>query len=204
MKLRKIKLFGKLAKLCKTNEVELVGDDMRIITAGLVNMFGVEVKNFIRNNKFHILVKSKKTKYKDLSMDNITHKLDSSVDQIKIMPVIEGAGGKLFNIIVGIVLIVVGVWTGNYQLAVTGGAMLLGGLLTPSLPNSREEKPNSFIFNQPNNVTEQGQPVNIVYGRFKCGSIIASSGQYADYLFGGTVGWTNDPLPEPSPWTAPL
>lgn len=70
------------------------------------------------------------------------------------------------------------------QIAGFGASMILGGisqLLSPSPKTngggalSGQPTNASFLFSGPVNVTSQGSPVPLVYGRFICGSVVISS-----------------------------
>lgn len=69
-------------------------------------------------------------------------------------------------------------------------------LSMPKVPsaNSREEatKTSSFIFDGATNVTEQGHVVPLIYGRFRVGSVVASSGITTSDVNEGTV--ANNPV----------
>jgi predicted phage tail protein len=77
------------------------------------------------------------------------------------------------------------------QMASFGLTMVLGGvsqLLTVapkvndySSRNAPDQRP-SFLFNGPVNVSEQGGPVPLVYGRVRVGSIVVSSGLKAEQI----------------------
>lgn len=182
--LRTIKLYGKLAELCGVDEVELVGDTLRIITSGLSSRFGSPVKQFIRENNWQIINEQNNQK-RGMSEQEVDNSLGAS-NVIHFFPVVTGAGGRTGQIIAGIVLIVVGVvygyWTNDWktatQIIISGAGMILGALLTPSAPKQREkpEERASFMFNGPTNTSEQGGPVPVVYGRFKTGSVVVSAG----------------------------
>lgn len=123
-------------------------------------------------------------------------------DTIKIIPAITGAGGGWGNIILGAALIAVAWWNpmgwgviansaGGLlagELAITamgyvGTALLLGGvsqlLFKPpsqSIMNAAEVEQNaSAYFNGPQNVSTQGNPVPVVYGRLMVGSQVISA-----------------------------
>lgn len=108
---------------------------------------------------------------------------------IHIVPAIAGAGGDVFNIILGIVLVVVGVlFDPTGYLAVQGVQMIFSGvvqhLLFSSIPKvsmaaSPTEKKASRYFNGPINTTAQGNPVPVLYGRLLIGSQVISGG-YSD------------------------
>lgn len=113
---------------------------------------------------------------------------------IKFIPVIVGAKGDgLFQTIMGAVLIVVGFVLSFTPLApvspylyAMGAAMMLGGvaqMLTPTpktttnVPDYTEQSnTQSYVFNGAVNVTAQGNPVPIGYGRMLVGSAVISAG----------------------------
>lgn len=68
-------------------------------------------------------------------------------------------------------------WFGA-SIALSGVAELFAG--SPKIGNySSQERPDdkpSFMFNSPVNTSTQGQPVPIVYGRFRTGSYVVSAG----------------------------
>lgn len=182
---KRINLYGRLAEICGCEHVDLVGNDIRIIVSGLISRFGIEVRHYFRENNFIIDARNSKNGH---SRNIIEKEIDISLgntDIIDIFPVVEGSGGKVGQIIAGIVLIVVGVITTLYGQPQIGQALIQAGiglvvasLLSPGAPNAREapEERASFLFNGPVNGSQQGQPVPIVYGRFKTGSIIVSAG----------------------------
>lgn len=184
--LRTIKLYGKLAELCGVDEVELVGDTLRIITSGLASRFGSPAKQFIRENNWEIINEQNNQK-RGMSEQEVDNSLGAS-NVIHFFPVVTGAGGRTGQIIAGIVLIVVGAAI-NYlsggslsplgnSLITAGIGMIIGAILAPSAPKQREkpEERASFMFNGPTNTSEQGGPVPVVYGRFKTGSVVVSAG----------------------------
>ena len=114
---------------------------------------------------------------------------------IKFIPVIVGAkDGGVFQTILGAVLVVVGAvlyFTGygaplGQYLIMAGVAMMVGGvaqMLTPTpktttnVPDFTEQtNTQSYVFNGSVNVTAQGNPVPIGYGRMIVGSAVISAG----------------------------
>lgn len=113
---------------------------------------------------------------------------------IKFIPVIVGAkGGGVFQTILGAVLVVVGVIllytpfaAASPYLISAGVALMVGGvaqMLTPtpktttSVPDFTEQtNTQSYVFNGSVNVTAQGNPVPIGYGRMIVGSAVISAG----------------------------
>ncbi|QBL40535.1 tail assembly protein [Stenotrophomonas sp. ASS1] len=114
-------------------------------------------------------------------------------DDIRIAPVLVGSKrGGVLQTILGIVLIVVGVWTQNYQLVFQGGVMVLGGVSQMLAPqpkglgakDSAENTPN-YSMNGAVNTQAQGNPVSVAYGGHDTkgmfvGSAVISGGIYAE------------------------
>ena len=110
--------------------------------------------------------------------------------EIRIAPVLLGAKkGGIFQIILGVVLIVVGV-VGEFataglstQLIITGASMVLGGVMQLLAPvpkglaaQDKAENLASYSFNGPVNTQAQGGSKPILYGRMIIGSAVASAG----------------------------
>jgi predicted phage tail protein len=111
-----------------------------------------------------------------------------------IVPTVEG-GSAWARIIVGVILVIVGVYltaTGNPYgpyITMMGVGLIVGGVIqmltpTPKIPDysdreSPEERP-SHMFKGPVNITEQGGPVALTYGRYIVGSVVISSSLEAE------------------------
>ena len=95
---------------------------------------------------------------------------------IEVIPVIEGSGKGLDVLltIVGVVLIVAGIWTGNPYLFTAGislfGAGIANLLSKPPDTGDIEPQSRSYLFSGPANVIGEGQPVQVGYGRLRIGS----------------------------------
>lgn len=118
------------------------------------------------------------------------HYPTTKTEQIKIIPVIAGAGA-VGRILAGIALIAAAIlipgaqaWLGPtaFSLVIgTGTALVLGGvsqLLSPTtkLETDTNDPRKSFSFSGIQNVARQGVPVPIVYGECLVGSIVISAG----------------------------
>ena len=124
-------------------------------------------------------------------------------DEIHLVPAAEGAG-DVFNVIAGVTLFTVGVFTGNPALMYAGGALAIGGvagMLTspPAVDSySERERPDerpSFLFDGPTNTSTQGLPVPLIYGRVRrAGSIVASADLSADDIGIGDDYEPSDPV----------
>jgi predicted phage tail protein len=58
----------------------------------------------------------------------------------------------------------------------TAATILLRPNIKTPTANDRQDQKTSFVFDGPVNVTEQGQPVPLVYGQVRTGSVVASAG----------------------------
>jgi predicted phage tail protein len=111
---------------------------------------------------------------------------------IRIAPMLTGSKrGGIFQIILGAVLVVVGIWASQafpmlgQALIGAGVSMVIGGvvqLLTPQpkgLTNDRDDDP-SYTFSGSVNTQAQGHPVPLLYGRMRTGSAVISAGISTD------------------------
>lgn len=177
-----IYLQGELEDKFGGEAKELFAATPAMITRGLICQLGDEFRDIIRKGTFEFLcIKDGKKTY---IHDEMTAGMVVDADEIYITPVAAGAG-RFGQIILGIVLIIIGVYVPGAGAALPAGiAMVAGGivqLLTPvpnvsALQNERPDARPSFVFNGAVNVYEQGGPVPLVYGRFKCGTVIVSAG----------------------------
>lgn len=113
-------------------------------------------------------------------------------DVIRIVPKLAGAKqGGIFSIVVGIVLIVAGFFTGGSTwgpaMMMMGGAMVLSGaimMLSPQTSGATDtdsvQNRASYSFNGAVNTEAQGNPVPIAYGEVICGSCVISGGVWAE------------------------
>lgn len=100
-----------------------------------------------------------------LSKDEYYNKTGSS--DIYIMPTIKGKKAVL-QIVLGVVLVVVGIYTENPNLVMMGASLILGGILqalAPQPANTTEvEQKRSYIFQGNATTISQGTPIPIIYG----------------------------------------
>ena len=113
-------------------------------------------------------------------------------EEIKIVPVIVGAGGAVGQIIAGVALVALTLIPGGLPIAGTlatkiglfGGALILGGVAqlvspTPEIkqgPDTEQDPRKSFSFSGIQNTSRGGTPVPIVYGKTLTGSVVISAG----------------------------
>lgn len=112
--------------------------------------------------------------------------------EIHIMPAIQGAGGNgVFQTILGVVLIAVGVFVPGAQgLIAVGAGLALGGVAqmltgvtsTGDYEESQADERSSFLFDGPTNTSTQGLPVPLIYGTMLTGSAVVSAGMTTEQL----------------------
>ncbi|MDV2441531.1 tail assembly protein [Acinetobacter gerneri] len=175
--------FGKEWRL----EVNSVKEAMRLLS---VQIQGLE--HFILNAhkqglRFAIFTDKRKT-ISDKEVD-----MDIGAELIRIVPIVEGAGGSgLLQTVLGAVLIVAGFWTGgttsNLGVALigAGAGMAMGGIASMLMPaatttdqNQDGNKANKGFGGAVTTVA-QGNPVPILYGQREIGGFIISAGQYPE------------------------
>jgi predicted phage tail protein len=183
--LRKIKLYGKLAKFVGHRILEA-----DVATAAEAVRFLVtnwpELERHMADQHYRVSVGSY-----DLDLDEIHD--PAGQQEIKIVPVMAGAGA-VGRIIAGIALIAfslllpgVGAAIGGAlmtKIGLLGGALVLTGvaqLLTPtpkipSGPDTQNDPRKSYSFSGIQNTSRQGVPVPIVYGETIVGSVVISAG----------------------------
>jgi predicted phage tail protein len=183
--LRKIKLYGKLAKFIGKRvlhaDVATAAEAVRFLAANWP-----EVEKHMADQHYRVTVGTY-----DLDETEIHDPAGQQV--IKIVPVIVGAGATA-KIIAGIALVAfslllpgVGAAIGGAlmtQIGLLGGALILGGVAqllspVPTLPtglDSDQDPRKSYSFSGIQNTSRQGTPCPIVYGETLVGSVVVSAG----------------------------
>ena len=167
------------------------GNTTQELFRGLSCKLGDRFKNEVRAGKYYLFRgKIKGEDYVDTL--EVPMNLSDNVTELTVKVATKG-NGPVARIVIGVVLIVVGVftsWAGGAYLIQAGIALALGGvvqLLTPvpkvnSSANQAGSNP-SFIFNGTVNVTEQGGPVPVVLGRMRrAGCVVLSAGLTVENL----------------------
>lgn len=194
--LRKIKLYGKLAKFVGQRVLEAdVHNAAEAVRFLVVNWPALE--QHMADQYYKVEVGSNA-----LTLKETVYPIGS--DDISITPVIGGAGNT-GRIILGVALVGLAIATGGTSLAFTasgfgaatgvtmttslGLSALAGniGLLlvisgvagmladTPTVPESEEDPQNSFSFSGIQQVARAGTPVPICYGEAMTGSVVISA-----------------------------
>lgn len=177
----KIRVYGSLAKFLKKRvfsaDVSSAAEAVRFLVA---NFPAVEA---------HMMSRDYKVFVGGASIDETELCYPSGIGEIKIIPVIEGAGA-VGKIIGGAVLIGLSFIPGLQILGAIGAGLLLGGvsqLLTPVPRLSKSDSDpgdprKSYSFSSVQNTSRQGSPVPIVYGECLVGSIVISIGTDLDQV----------------------
>jgi predicted phage tail protein len=190
--LRKIKLYGRLAKFIGKRvlraEVASTAEAVRFLLANWP-----ELERHMRDQHYRVSVGDY-----ELSEDELGHPVGQQ--EIKFVPVVTGAGAT-GRIIAGIALIALATlatagggaifgaaFAKNIGLLAAGQAigasLVLGGvaeLLTPTPkvpqgPDTQDDPRKSYSFSSIQNTSRQGTPVPICYGEVYVGSVVISGG----------------------------
>ena len=187
--LRRIKLYGPLAKFIGHRvlmaAVETPAEAVRYLIANWP-----EVQRHMAESSYRIMVGRN-----DLPVDTDPEQLHYPVgqDDIRIVPVVAGAGGTA-RIIAGVALVALAFAGGAQVFGVAfaknallfqvagsiGFSLALGGiaqLLTPlpQTPKDESDPRKSYSFSGIQNTARQGTPVPIIYGETIVGSVVISA-----------------------------
>lgn len=188
--LRKIKLYGRLAKFVGQRVFEAdVASAAEAVRFLLVNF--PQLEKHMADQHYRVSV----GKY-DLTADELHD--PAGQQEIKIVPVLTGAGGSVGRIIAGVALValsfvsfgagafaglgVAGAFGSSLAFGI-GASLVLGGvaqLLTPTPkiptgPDTESDPRKSYSFSGIQQTSRQGVPVPIVYGETLVGSVVISA-----------------------------
>jgi predicted phage tail protein len=179
--LRKIKLYGKLAKFVGHRileaDVATAAEAVRFLVANWP-----ELERHMADQYYRVSVGTY-----DLDLEELHD--PAGQQEIKIVPVMAGAGAT-GRIIAGIALVAIGLFVpgigalGVQILVGVGASLVLGGvaqLLTPTPkvptgPDTQNDPRKSYSFSGIQNTSRQGVPVPIIYGETIVGSVVISAG----------------------------
>ena len=192
--LRKLKLYGELAKFVGHKEFEIQVDSLAKAVSFLVNNFP-QVEKYMNPQYYQVKVGNY-----SINKEEIHHPIGQ--EDIHIVPVISGAGSGTRNVLLGAALIGTAFATGgasltasglSFQASSLGGAYLaqaavyLGAGLTlqgvsemlfplpkPKEFSSEQDPRISFGFSGTSNTSRAGTPVPLVYGEIITGSVVIS------------------------------
>ena len=183
--LRKIKLYGRLAKFIGHRvleaDVATAAEAVRFLLANWP-----ELEGHMNDQHYRVSV----GKY-DLEAEELHHPAGAA--PISFVPVVAGAGA-VARIIAGIALVAfslllpgVGAAIGGAamtKIGILGGALILGGVAqlltpTPTVPqgaDTQDDPRKSYSFSGVQNTSRQGTPLPRVYGEMVVGSVVVSAG----------------------------
>jgi predicted phage tail protein len=174
--LRKIKLYGKLAKFIGHRvleaDVATAAEAVRFLLANWP-----ELEAHMSDQHYRVSIGTY-----DLALEELHDPAGAA--PISFVPVVAGAGA-VGRIIVGVALIALALFVplGIFALPVLslGVSLVLGGvaeLLTPTPKTSKDEGDprKSFSFSGIQNTSRAGVPVPVVYGETLVGSVVISAG----------------------------
>ena len=194
--LRKVRLYGQLAKFIGKRVLEAdISTAAESVKFLIANFPGAE--QHIANNHYRVQVAGT-----DLAIEEVG--LPIGADDVKLIPVVGGAGGKgAWKIIAGITLIGVaillpgaapvlgstgfsaaagaGAWGAAAAFAGNIGiALVLSGVAdmltpTPKTPEFEDDPINSFSFSGVQNTGRAGTAVPVCYGEVMTGSVVISA-----------------------------
>ncbi|MEO6147182.1 MAG: hypothetical protein ABIT70_09045 [Sulfuriferula sp.] len=185
--LRTVRLYGHLAKKFGREFKYDVASPMEAIAALKATLPGFEA-HLIEYSApgYHVF-----TGRENIGVKQLSHPTNET---IKIVPAVAGAKQGVLQTILGVVLIIVGVFTsefGGEALINLGVAMVIGGvsqmLFAPPTPkdpgqNERADNRPSYSFNGAVNTAQQGNAVAVGYGRLIIGSQVIAAGLYVEPL----------------------
>lgn len=157
--------FGRVWHL----DVDSPNEALRMIDANKPGLFNWIRKNLAIYDRYKVICT-----YEDGSkehLDNDTYSFSRKVKVIRFVPVPAGSGSTA-KIVIGVIMIAVGVYTGQGWLVRAGAMMVVSGVieaLTP-MPSIRSNQGGSTnvssnYFDGPVNTSQQGSPVFLIYGK---------------------------------------
>ncbi|WP_243584376.1 tail assembly protein [Haemophilus parainfluenzae] len=177
----KITFHGNLKRF-SDEPFELDVSNFRELMSGLLTQIK-GLRQHLRHGYYKVRVGSKYLSEEQLKANPIIDLKDDCT--VHFTPVVAGAGkaGGIIQAVLGVVLIVVGAWTANYGLIAAGAGMLIGGAVTlltkmPDMNNKHDEgeKKQSTSFSNLRNLTPQGRPIPLLYGKMMTSLVLVSQG----------------------------
>lgn len=161
-------------------EVSSPAEALRMINANKPGVFAWIANNLEVYSHYRVICTSEANVTEMLDETDIG--LERRVKEIRFVPIIAGSGG-IGKMIMGVVLIAVGVYTGNPMLVKMGVMMTISGVIgvLSAVPVKTEQQQvsrddgTSYYFNGPVNTTQQGVPVALIYGTCLVGSHAVSA-----------------------------
>ena len=155
-------------------ENDKTGIKYRVLVDGKDFSTAEPLKNDVQKTE-NLFLDAENLKNSDLFIQNKFKRID-------IIPVIEGANA-VFQLIVGILLIIVGFCTGQMWIVAIGVGLVASGvtalLMEPpdfgEIRNIESVNTASYLFNGPVNTIREGNPVPVIYGQLLAGSQVIAA-----------------------------
>lgn len=190
-----VQLGGPMARLFGRHwhlKVRNAKQALDLIDANRPGLHAWMKRNIKKYDSYHIQITNKKGQ--KWSVDENEYQMmggSENIAKIRITPVPRGSGGSAFSwfqTVVGAIIVVVGaIWCP--AIVPLGLSLMMGGiaqLLSPQATNDsvrQADNSNSFYFDGPQNTTNQGNPVQLIYGeKILVGSQIVNSSITIDQL----------------------
>jgi len=180
--LRTVHLLGALSKVCP-DPVELDADDVRVLFSGLEANFPGFKDTLRESDRFALALKRGDEltymRQEDLgwrfgAADELylaTDERGSGAEVAVIVAAYAGAvGTTAYAVAYAVTYIAV-----NIAIAYALGRISMALADQPTSSGNSVDENRSYLFDQPVNLEGQGHPVPLLYGRFKCGSIVISA-----------------------------
>ena len=185
-----VKFYGDLKRFAD-GPIELEVSNFKELMSGLFTQIK-GLRQHIRKGYYKIRVGSKYLSEEQLKTTPIIDLKDGCT--VHLTPVVAGAGknGGVFQIVAGIVIIAASIisyqWYGvgygsALMFGVTGAAMALGGVMTMLAKvtsmgdyGKEGEKKQSTSFSNIKNLTPQGRPIPLLYGKMLTSLVLISQG----------------------------
>lgn len=204
-----IKLHGALGKGMKKSNWKLAVSSVAEAINAINNLTNDKLKKLLirasKNDvKYNVLINDRDFEHDGPVDINFPENIETSelmikgdyIEKIDIIPVVEGAGDgmNIFTMILGAILIIIGVMLliatpGSplgYAFVAAGLALFAAGLANllskPPKAGDVGTSLGSYMFNGPQNTSEEGNPVPIGYGRLMVGSQVIAASYDIDYL----------------------
>jgi len=201
--LRKIKVYGSLAKFLKRRvfraDVANPAEAVRFLLANYPAL-----RSHMSDQHYKVIVSNRALDIGD--QPEQLHYPIGAEEEIKIVPVMAGAGGfgkALTQVLVGVALVAAAIFIPGLglglagatvtQIGLLGGALVLGGISQMLAPVpmlgvsadtgetfSGEDPRKSYSFSGIQQTSRQGVPVPIVYGETIVGSVVVSASILTD------------------------
>ena len=177
----KIKFYGDLKRFAD-KPIELDVSNFKELMSGLLTQIK-GLQQHLRNGYYKVRIGNHALSEAQLKTDPAV-KLTTDCT-VHFTPVIVGAGkaAGIISVVAGVVLIAAGAITQQWYLAGYGAGLLLGGasMLMTKMPNMNSridegEKKQSTSFSNIRNLTPQGRPIPLLYGKMMTSLVLISQG----------------------------